>query len=87
MNPNDLLIALGDFSVDMVGAPVDVLVDFWNKEMTWAVDMLIPRGFKNVAAAQGPKLSAAEYFQFSVSEKEKVLMFIKKLHGFGQAKD
>lgn len=41
MDPNGFLMALGDFLVDMVGAPVKVLVDFWN-EMTQVVDTVTP---------------------------------------------
>lgn len=33
-------MALKDFPVDMVGVPVNALVELWNEEMTQAVDTI-----------------------------------------------
>ena len=34
--------ALGSFLADRTGSLVETLVDLWNAEMTWAVDMIAP---------------------------------------------
>lgn len=52
MNLNDFLMATGNFPVDMVGAPVNILADIWNEDMTWMVDMIAPRHPLSTAGSQ-----------------------------------
>ena len=43
MDPDGFMNALGDYPSDMVGAPVKAQVALWNREMTWAADMIAPK--------------------------------------------
>ncbi|KAF7246806.1 Chorion-specific transcription factor GCMa, partial [Varanus komodoensis] len=43
MDPGGFLKALGEFPADKTGAPVEALVELWNREMTRAVDTIAPK--------------------------------------------
>lgn len=63
------LMVVGDFPVDMALVPVDTLVDFWNEEMTWAVDTSVSRhsmldAISQVAPWFTDEQQAKDSFQF-----------------------